>query len=124
MMLAIECISRLSDCDLILAFTSYVIRYISIFNLKQKVMFSHTHQYMTATDSIAFIFSPVIVPLSFYCQNIVLLRLLFSSILSGRGELWVWRTGRERRQTTSVAVQCLRTTRGRPLHLYLIQSQD
>lgn len=40
----------------------------------------------------------VITASGFYCQNIVLRRTLLSSILSWRGELWVQRTGREKRQ--------------------------
>ncbi|CAL8383111.1 unnamed protein product [Gadus morhua 'NCC'] len=43
----------------------------------------------------------------FYCQNIVLLRALLSSILSWRGGLWVAaRTGRERSQAEVKLFPC------------------
>lgn len=51
------------------------------------------------------IFSPYSPLLGFYCQNIVLRRSLLSSILSWRGELWVQRTGRERRQAKAAEVR-------------------
>lgn len=47
---------------------------------------------------------------SVYCQNIVLLQLLPSSILCRRGGLWVKRTGREKRQTSPSAGRCCLTS--------------
>lgn len=65
-----------------------------------------TYLYMTAVVWKRSYFVPLFAALGFYCQNIVLLRPLLSSILSWRGVFWVWWTGRERRQDKATAAVC------------------
>lgn len=77
---------------------SAVISIIPTYTWRIKRIWILTHLHMTAVEFKRARYRSVFTASEFYCQNIVLRRSLLSSILSWRRELWVLRTGRERRQ--------------------------